>query len=618
MSKHDPRILIRAFDILNEEFNRFNQISSDTLKEAEHTQKCTQERINQANRATAISLNQSQSDAEDVEEVDTEIRGLLSNYSDAVEIAYQTLEKVNQVSQQAQTTLSVWQNELQKALAWQARAEERLARAIQEYERAQRNLASAKQNLASAESSLRSCMSDPERKSCSGEEQTHNNARAAVVVALEKLQIAEMEVRAAEEELERARARVRCCQQAVDYSQQAVQHANLATEQANQAFNEAERSLESAESANRAITKASTNATEENELVQQAINQVQQAEGIVTQSQVSVQIARSKADSAYNLAVCDNQELAYRRDQLVRLNQVDSSLSPIKPDFETGNDSHNRDIDEQTGNDSHNWDIDEQTRRYLNQLYDKNTYDENTAENKKYLSQYLGEAYGHKMVCNILGYTPILSPEDKYESFPQGLDGIYLDSEETIVVTEFKGQGSSLSGLQKKKDYPTYVCTKIVEGKDFPYRNVPQEEREFAKQILREIENGADVRYEVYRTKFDPELGELSTSLEKRDFPEANLSSKNSEINAIKREAGVLGEIEGNQKYQEYREKIIELMTISQKSSMAYERQEAADELRNTLKNFAEEVYPTLDRIQKAKVTRALNKLKQPKPETLN
>lgn len=174
-------------------------------------------------------------------------------------------------------------------------------------------------------------MNDSERKNCNGEERAYNSARAAVVVAFEELQIAEIEVHAAEEELERARVRVRCCQKAVGYAEQAVQHANLATEQANQALNEAERSLESAESANRAITKANTMVTEEKELIQQAIDQVKQAEGFVTQSQVSVQVARSKADSAYNLAVRGNQELAYRRDQLVRLNQVDSSLSPISP-----------------------------------------------------------------------------------------------------------------------------------------------------------------------------------------------------------------------------------------------------------------------------------------------
>src|SRR6476469_2004618 len=108
MSRHDPRILIRAFDILTEEFSRFNQISSDTLKEAEYTQNCVQERISQANRATAIALNQAQSDTEDVKEVDAEIQGLLSNSSDAVDIAHQTLEEVNRVSQKAQDTLAVW------------------------------------------------------------------------------------------------------------------------------------------------------------------------------------------------------------------------------------------------------------------------------------------------------------------------------------------------------------------------------------------------------------------------------------------------------------------------------------------------------------------------------
>lgn len=326
MTNYDPRVLIRAFNTLQEEFQRFNQVSSDTLNQAEHTQKCAQERVNQARRASAIGLNQAKSDLEDVQVVDKEVCDLLSNSSTAIETAHQTVEMVDRSRQQAETTLATWQNELQKALAWQARAEARLERAIREYEQAQRNLASAQQDLASAEASLRSCRNNPERKSCSSEERAYNSAINAVAEARQKLREAEIELRAAEADLERAKARVRCCRQAVGYAEQAVQRANLATEQAHQALNEAERSLESAESANRAITKASTKATEEQEKVEQATNQIHQAEGFVTQAQVSIRVARSRADSAYNLAVRGNQELGYRRDQLVRLNQVDSNL----------------------------------------------------------------------------------------------------------------------------------------------------------------------------------------------------------------------------------------------------------------------------------------------------
>ena len=69
MSTFDPRVLVRAFNILQEELQRFNQVSSDTLKESEHTQKCAQERFNQASRSSAITLNQAKSDIEDVKAV---------------------------------------------------------------------------------------------------------------------------------------------------------------------------------------------------------------------------------------------------------------------------------------------------------------------------------------------------------------------------------------------------------------------------------------------------------------------------------------------------------------------------------------------------------------------
>ncbi|MBO1063214.1 MULTISPECIES: hypothetical protein [Nostocales] len=344
MTTYDPRVLIRAFNTLQEEFQRFNQTSSDTLKEAEHTQKCAQDRVNQALRVSAIALSQAKSDIEDVQVVDQEVRDLLSNSSAAVETAHRTVEMVGKFRQQAETTLATWQNKLQKAIAWQAQAEARLQRAIQEYNQAQRslasaqqNLASAQQNLASAEASLRSCMNNPESKNCNREQRAYDNANVAVAVAIQELQRAgielqqaEIEVEAAQEELERAKAKVRDCQQAVGYAEQAVQHANLATEQANQAITEAERSLESAESANRAVTKASTKATEEHELTEQATGQVHQAEGFVTQAQVSVQRARNQADSAYNFAVRGNQELGYRTKLLVLFNQVDSSLSATK------------------------------------------------------------------------------------------------------------------------------------------------------------------------------------------------------------------------------------------------------------------------------------------------
>jgi len=328
VKNYDPRVLIRTFDTLEEERQKFNQVSSDTLRDAEHTQKCSQERVNQALRSSAIALNQAKDDLDDVELANGEVQNLLSQSGSAVETAHETLEIVNNARQQAEYTLATWESQLQKALAWQARAEAQLRRAIQQYEQAQRNLASAQRNLESAADRLRSCINDPERKkNCNSEQEAYNKAQAKVVVAIEILEEAQREVHAAQQELERAQARVRCCQQAVSYALTAVGHANTATQQANQALNEAERSLESAESAHRAITQANSKAIQEHELAEAATSEIHQAESKVTQSQVSCNTARSQADSAYNLAVRGNQELNYRKAQLIRLNRASGSFS---------------------------------------------------------------------------------------------------------------------------------------------------------------------------------------------------------------------------------------------------------------------------------------------------
>jgi ribosomal protein S18 acetylase RimI-like enzyme len=321
MSTYDPRTLIRVLNVLQEEVQRFTQTSSDTLKQAEYTQSCAQERVNQAFRWSAIANNQVKSDLEDVQEVETEVNSLLSQCSTAVDIAHETVAAVEEAQQQAETTLDYWQDELQLALAWQARAEERLERAIQAFQRAERDFESAKRDLERAEANLERCAKDPERKNCNSEQRAYNNARVAVLQAIEELKVAEIEVHAAQEELEMAKARVRCCQSAVDYAEQAVQHAYLAMEQAEQALNDAERSLESAKSANRAANNAQAKATEAAEEAEQVAIKVRQAETITNEAQWHVQSARSMTDSAHNWGIKGCQELRYRADQLHLLNQ---------------------------------------------------------------------------------------------------------------------------------------------------------------------------------------------------------------------------------------------------------------------------------------------------------
>lgn len=326
MNAYDPRALIRILGILEEEVQRYTQASSDTLKQAEYAQCCAQERINQALYWSAIASNQVKSDLEDVQEIEIEVTSLLNQCSTAIETSHETLAIVNQAQQRAGLTLSSWENELQIALAWQTRAQARLERAIQIHQQAQRNLESARSALNRAESSLQRCINDSERKNCISEERAYGNATAAVLIALEELQEAEIEVHAAQEELERAKARVCCCQNAVNYAKQAVHHAELAVERANQAVNGAERSLESVESANRAATSAQTQATEAEQQAEQLLIKVHQAEAFTNEAQIHSQTARNMADSAHRLSNIGMQELRYRISQLTKLNRASSGF----------------------------------------------------------------------------------------------------------------------------------------------------------------------------------------------------------------------------------------------------------------------------------------------------
>ena len=326
MSTYNPQTLIRAFTVLQDELNRLNQTSGDTLKQSEYTQACAQERVSQALRWSAIASNQVKVDLEDVEEIEAEVDGVLSQCDIAVNTAHETVAAIEQAKQQAEATLNHWQAELQLALAWQTRAEERLARAIQVFQQAERAYESATRNLSSAESSLERCAKDPERKSCDSEQRKYNNAREGVVYAIDALKVAEIEVKAAQEELEEAKERVRCCRAAVSYAEQAVQHSHTAIDQAEQALNDAERSFENAESANRAANNAQTKSIEAEEHIEQLLIKVNQAERITNEAQVHTQNARRMSDAAYNLAVKGNIELSNRADHLKRLNQISSGF----------------------------------------------------------------------------------------------------------------------------------------------------------------------------------------------------------------------------------------------------------------------------------------------------
>jgi hypothetical protein len=125
--------------------------------------------------------------------------------------------------------VQAWQAELSEALAWRARAEERVRQAEAWVRRAVAAVGAAKSRLSSAESALRRCNNDRDRRSCASEAAAVNAARIALQAALVDLERAEAELRLARAELEMAKRRVACCERAVDLARQAASEAESAS-----------------------------------------------------------------------------------------------------------------------------------------------------------------------------------------------------------------------------------------------------------------------------------------------------------------------------------------------------------------------------------------------------
>ncbi|NER49201.1 MAG: hypothetical protein F6J92_21400 [Symploca sp. SIO1A3] len=145
----------------------------------------------------------------------------------------------------------------------------------------------------------------------------------------------------------------------------------------------------------------------------------------------------------------------------------------------------------------------------------------NTQE-KRNFSAIQGESFGHRYVEDVLGYETVFHGDEK--SIRQGIDGLYFDHRtDSLVVVEFKGQGSRESTLQKYHDWTMTTCQKIDQGM-FPYGQVSDYERTVARSILDHIERGQPVRYEVVRTEVDVTHGQMWSQLEKQIFLEKDLT----------------------------------------------------------------------------------------------
>jgi len=334
MGVTDPRKLAVILRDLDDEMERWSAKASDILNVATYTQATTREAVHQARRRTLITTEQYYEDEGVYRSRAQSIEDLLSKYSEAVKTAIKLVEDVEDASKRAKATLTHWKNELQKAIAWQRRAEERVRRAEAELVEAERALARAERDLSNAEAELRRCRNTVyEQRNSKGEviRRTKpdcskfvaevNRCQYAVRAAQQRVELARIELRDARAELARAIARVKACEQAVDYAQRAVATAELSLERAKNALGQAERSLDHVHAAERALNRAGELLRNEQAKVEDMNIQIQQSEDFLAEAQTHLISSTKYEESAQRYRIMARSEIQHRVEMLFALNR---------------------------------------------------------------------------------------------------------------------------------------------------------------------------------------------------------------------------------------------------------------------------------------------------------
>lgn len=282
MGEIDTRRLIVVLEDLQGELVRWSAVSRDTLVSATYRQRLAEEQATRAIRDAAIVQSNVEDDRATVTRIDTAVVHIESLGLEAATLAQQTLKEARRWLKEAEQTKQRWEAELSLALAWLARAEERVRLAEIELVAAQNALSAARSELQSAQWALQSCQNYRDdkgrRRNCSGEAGRVSRAQVVVALAMERVRLAEIELLDARAELARAQARVTCCRQAVALSSQAVETALEARAQSIIAVNMAERSRESGASARHWVIKSTETVTQEKEILedlQRDLNRIQ-------------------------------------------------------------------------------------------------------------------------------------------------------------------------------------------------------------------------------------------------------------------------------------------------------------------------------------------------------
>lgn len=316
MSSIDPRRLIAALDDLAAELGRWMMASHEVIADARSAAAHGREAADRARVSANITAHQVAEESGHVSSALTGVEQADRRAGGAAERAAAMEHAASDLLRRCESAQARWQGELQAALAWQARAEQRLATAELDLANAQRELADARRRLSMAESAYRACQRDRERRSCSSELNRMRSAEAAVSDAQQWVRRAEAELAAARAELAAARQRVACCQQAVGHADQALGHAAHAHQRAASAHTHARRSHQYVGSARNRAERATTTMTDAAAVAEEMGSEAHIAVEHATIADTRLRNAANHYETANERAAGGSRELRVRMEDL--------------------------------------------------------------------------------------------------------------------------------------------------------------------------------------------------------------------------------------------------------------------------------------------------------------
>jgi hypothetical protein len=331
MPIYDPRQVILILEDLQTELGRWGVTAGSVIHAAEYAQRHTREYLDRTAHRVAMAKDQLLRDRDRVEQIKDKVSELLSRSNEGYSNAQGVLNTAKNLLDAAIQTLKKWKRELEIAIAWQERAEERVRRAEIELAKAERELAHAISALDSARAALNRCKntyttdSNGRRhyRDCSGEKRTVERAEEAVYEARQWVLAARAELADAQAELSRAIRRVQCCTNAVNAAQRAVELAEQSSKEAQQALNAAEQSRELVQSAEKAVERANTIFKREDEEVDTLFNNVASAIRTTEEAQRYLTHGERSEESGQRLNKLVRGELENRTNALRMLNHHD-------------------------------------------------------------------------------------------------------------------------------------------------------------------------------------------------------------------------------------------------------------------------------------------------------